>query len=257
MTKEERREAILEQFIKQDVLQVSDLAEQLNVSPVTIRKDLTTLEKEGKLYRSHGRAIAINPFAINRSVNEKELLNMEEKHRIGMEAAKLIDYNDSIIIASGTTIHAFSKCIKPKHRLMVVSAALPASINLSQIDGIDVVQLGGNLRQSSLSVVGQYSERLLCDTSFSKLFLGVDGIDFDYGISTTDLSEALLNRQMIEAAQRTIVLADSSKFGRRGFAKICDMETIDTIITDSNLRAADRDRIEELGIELIIAEIGL
>lgn len=247
----------MEQFIKQDVLQVSDLAEQLNVSPVTIRKDLTALEKEGKLYRSHGRAIAINPFAVNCSVNEKELLNMEEKHRIGMEAAKLIEYNDSIIIASGTTIHAFSKCIKPKHRLMVVSAALPASTNLSQIDGIDVVQLGGNLRQSSLSVVGQYSESLLCDTSFSKLFLGVDGIDFDYGISTTDLSEALLNRQMIEAAQRTIVLADSSKFGRRGFAKICDMETVDTIITDSNLRAADRDRIEELGIELIIAEIGL
>ena len=140
---------------------------------------------------------------------------------------------------------------------MVESAALPASINLSQIDGIDVVQLGGNLRQSSLSVVGQYSESLLYDTSFSKLFLGVDGIDFDYGISTTDLNEALLNRQMIEAAQRTIVLADSSKFGRRGFAKICDMETVDTIITDSDLRAADRDRIEELGIELIIAEIGL
>lgn len=106
MTKEERHEPIMDQFFKQNVVLVSDLADKLGVSSVTIRKDLTELEKEGKLYRSHGKAIAINPFANNRSVNEKEHYCPEEKHRIGMEAAKLIEDNDSIIIASGTTIHA-------------------------------------------------------------------------------------------------------------------------------------------------------
>ena len=89
--------------------------------------------------------------------------------------------------------------------------------------------------------------------SFSKLFLGVDGIDVDFGISTTDIREAELNRAMMQAAQKTIVLADSSKFGRRGFAKISGMEDIDTIITDAKIPHAVAKRIEEMGIDLIIA----
>ena len=90
MTKEERHTYILEQLMKQSSVQVSELAELLNVSSVTIRKDLTELEKNGRLYRSHGKAILINPFANNRSVNEKESLNAEEKQLIGMEAAQLV-----------------------------------------------------------------------------------------------------------------------------------------------------------------------
>jgi DeoR/GlpR family transcriptional regulator of sugar metabolism len=111
------------------------------------------------------------------------------------------------------------------------------------------------LRHSSLSVVGHYSELILRDCSFSKLFLGVDGIDFDYGITTTDMREAELNQKMIKAAQKTIVLADSCKFGRRGFAKIADMEDIDLIITDSKVSPAIVHQIEDLGIDLIIAEL--
>ena len=100
MTKEERHNAILEQLIKTDAILVSDLSDRLAVSSVTIRKDLTELEKAGKLYRSHGKAIAINPFTGNRTVNEKEKLYPEEKYNIGMEAAKFIEPNDSIILAS-------------------------------------------------------------------------------------------------------------------------------------------------------------
>lgn len=255
LSKEERRDAILEQFFKQDILQVSELAELLEVSSVTIRKDLAELEKEGKLYRSHGKAISINPFAFNRTVNEKVHLCPEEKHRIGIEAAKLIEKDDSIIIASGTTVHAFADCIETRQRLTVVSASLQASIALAQKDNIEIIQLGGILRHSSYSVVGDYSEQILAETSFSKLFLGVDGIDFDYGITTTDIREAHLNQKMVNAAQRTVVLADSTKFGRRGFARICDLETVDTIITDSNIRPSDQKRIEELGVELIIAQL--
>ena len=132
MTKEERHNAILEQLIKTDAILVSDLSDRLAVSSVTIRKDLTELEKAGKLYRSHGKAIAINPFTGNRTVNEKEKLYPEEKYNIGMEAAKFIEPNDSIILASGTTIHAFAHCINPAHKLTVVSASLQASIALSQ-----------------------------------------------------------------------------------------------------------------------------
>ena len=152
MTKEERHNAILEQLIKTDAILVSDLSDRLAVSSVTIRKDLTELEKAGKLYRSHGKAIAINPFTGNRTVNEKEKLYPEEKYNIGMEAAKFIEPNDSIILASGTTIHAFAHCINPAHKLTVVSASLQASIALSQEDNIDIIQLGGMLRHSSESL---------------------------------------------------------------------------------------------------------
>ena len=118
---------------------------------------------------------------------------------------------------------------------------------LSQHENIDIIQLGGMLRHSSLSVVGEYAARILDLCSFSKLYLGVDGIDLDFGITTTEMREAALNQKMIAAAQKTIVLADSSKFGRRGFAKIAD-------ITDPGISPNVAKKIEDLGIELIIAQ---
>ena len=253
MTKEERHTYILEQLMKQSSVQVSELAELLNVSSVTIRKDLTELEKNGRLYRSHGKAILINPFANNRSVNEKESLNAEEKQLIGMEAAQLVVPNDSILLASGTTIHALARNLRPADKLTVVSASLQATEFLAENENIDIIQIGGNVRHSSLSVVGQYSEMILRSCSFSKLFLGVDGIDLEFGISTTDMREAELNREMIHTAQKTIVLADSSKFGRRGFARICSMDDVDMIITDAHVSPTIAAAIEELGIDLVIA----
>ena len=253
MTKEERHTYILEQLMKQSSVLVSELAELLNVSSVTIRKDLTELEKNGRLYRSHGKAILINPFANNRSVNEKESLNAEEKQLIGMEAAQLVVPNDSILLASGTTIHALARNLRPADKLTVVSASLQATEFLAENENIDIIQIGGNVRHSSLSVVGQYSEMILRSCSFSKLFLGVDGIDLEFGISTTDMREAELNREMIHTAQKTIVLADSSKFGRRGFARICGMDDVDMIITDAHVSPTIAAAIEELGIDLVIA----
>lgn len=253
MTKEERQEAILADLMRQGAVQVSDLSAQLEVSSVTIRKDLTELEKEGKLYRSHGKAILINPFMNNRSVSVKEKLNTEEKQHIGAEAAKLIVPNDSIVMASGSTIHALAGQIKPQGKLIVVTAALQVTQTLTTHDNVEVVQLGGSVRHSSLSVVGKSAEETLGGCSFSKLFLGVDGIDVEFGLSTTDMREAELNRVMMEKSQKTIVLADSSKFGKRGFAKICNLEDIDMIITDRGIPDSTRRQIEELGIEIMLA----
>ncbi len=254
MIKKKRHTTILNTLLKKGSVQVTELAEMLNVSSVTIRKDLTELEKEKRLYRSHGKAIMLNPFTNNRSVNEKEKLSPQEKDCIGREGAKLINDEDSICIASGTTVHALARNISPKQRITVVSASLQVSETLTQNENIDIIQLGGMLRHSSLSVVGQYSKHILSGCSFSKVFLGVDGIDFDYGFSTTDLREAELNREMMHAAQKTIVLADSSKFGRRGFAKIGNIEEIDLIITDAGICPKDIQAIEDLGIDLIIAK---
>lgn len=254
MTKEQRHEIIIEELIKHGSVLVADLVRQLDVSAVTIRKDLTELEKSDKLYRSHGKAVLVNPYINNRSVNEKEKLATDEKHAIGREAARLITRNDSICIASGTTVHALARNIVPIHKLTVVSASLPVSNILSQHENIDIYQLGGVLRHSSLSVVGEYASMILEKCSFSKLYMGVDGIDFDFGITTTEMREAALNQKMMAAAQKTIVLADSSKFGRRGFAKIADMDAVDIIITDAGISPKVIKRIEDLGIELIVAE---
>ena len=244
----------MELLIKHGSVQVTDLVRMLNVSAVTVRKDLTDLEKSDKLYRNHGKAVLINPYINNRSVNEKEKLATDEKHAIGREAARLITRDDSICIASGTTVHALARNIQPIHRLTVVSASLAVSNILSAHENIDIIQLGGMLRHSSLSVVGAYAADVLAQCSFSKLYMGVDGIDFDYGITTTEMREATLNQKMIAAAQKTIVLADSSKFGRRGFAKIADMGAVDIIITDAGVSPKVIKKVEDLGIELIIAK---
>ena len=254
MLKDQRHELITSELLKKGTVQVTELADMLNVSSVTIRKDLTELEKEGKLYRSHGRAIMLNPFTNNRSVNEKEKLYPEEKDKIGREAASLISADDSICIASGTTVHALARNIKPLHRLTVVSASLQVSEILAQNENIDIIQLGGMLRHSSLSVVGHYGSMILQDCSFSKLYMGVDGIDLDFGFSTTEMREAKLNQVMMDSAQKIIVLADSSKFGRRGFAKICNVEDVDLFITDEGISTKNIKAIEDLGIDLIIAK---
>lgn len=254
MTKELRHEFITQQLTTRDSISVIELSHLLSVSPVTIRKDLAELEQEGKLYRSHGCAKPINPFTNNRPVNEKEVLFVEEKRRIGIKAASFITERDSIIIASGTTVHAFARAIRPIERLSVVSASLPVTLTLSADHNIDIIQLGGWLRHSSLSTVGEFSESVLDHLTFSKLYLGVDGIDFEYGITTTDIREAQLNRKMMRAAEKTIVVADSSKFGRRGFAKIADLEEVDLIITDSNIPEGARHKLEERGIEVLVAE---
>ena len=235
MTKEERQSIILELLIQHNSILVTDLATHLNVSSVTIRKDLTDLEREKKLYRNHGKAILIDPYIDNRNVSEKEKLYVEEKRLIGMKAASLITPKDSILIASGTTMHALARSIVPVDELTVITASMEVSNILASEKNIYIIQLGGILRHSSLSVVGKYAENILADFSCSKLFIGVDGIDLDFGITTTNMMEASLNRVMMQTAQKTIVLADSSKFGRRGFSKIADMEDVDHIITDSHI----------------------
>jgi DeoR/GlpR family transcriptional regulator of sugar metabolism len=254
MTKEERHALILEPLIKHESVQVSDLSTLLGVSAVTIRKDLTELEKDNKLYRSHGKAILINPYINNRSVNEKEKLSAEEKNTIGKAAAELISKDDSIIIASGTTVHALARNIRPIHKLTVISASLQVSEILANNEAIEIIQLGGTLRHSSNSVVGKYAEGILSSFCCSKLFLCVDGIDLEFGITTTDVREADLNKEMMRIAQKCIVLADSSKFRRRGFSKIANIEEVDIIITDAGIPGSIARQIEDMGIELIVAE---
>lgn len=254
MTLAERHNAILELLKQRGTVPVSDLAEILKVSSVTIRKDLTLLEEKKLLYRTHGSAILINPYINDRHVSEKEKLNTEEKKAIGKMASTLIAPDDTIIIASGTTMFFLAHQIVPEDHLTVITSSITVTSILARYKNIDIIQLGGLVRNSSVSVVSEYAEKMLEDFSCSKLFIGVDGIDLDYGLTTTNLLEASLNKSMIKAAQKTIVLTDSSKFGRRGFGKICGLDTIDQIITDVKVPSQTVKALEDMGIEVTIAE---
>ena len=209
----ERHNRILALLQQNGSISVVQLAELFKVSEVTIRKDLSFLEQQKKLYRTHGSAILISPYISDRHVNEKEKKNVAEKRAIGAKAASLVAQDDSIIIASGTTMAFLAREIKPVGHLTVITAAVPVTSILSQDTNVDVIQLGGITRSSSVSVVGPFAEQMLGNFNCSKLFVGVDGIDLEFGLTTTNMLEAALNRVMMNAAQKVIVLADSSKFG--------------------------------------------
>ncbi len=255
MSLTERHEYIMDTLHRLGSIGVSALAEQLKVSEVTVRKDLTMLEDKKMLYRAHGSAILINPYINDRHVNEKEKHNAVEKRAIGIKAAELVTPNDSILIASGTTMLFFAREIKTEGHLTAITAAVNVASILSKDRNIDVIQLGGLVRNSSVSVIGAYAEKMLENFSCSKLYLGVDGFDLEYGLTTTNLMEANLNRVMIKSSQKTVVLADSTKFGRRGFSKICDVEEVDQVITDSRISAHTLACLRERGIEVTVVDV--
>ncbi len=248
----QRHQHIITKLKNEGNVKVLDLCSALNVSSVTIRKDLKLLEEKELLFRTHGGATVSNPYTADRPVNEKEKIKTAEKLRIGLAAAALIQPNDCIIIASGTTVLSLAKNIRPQGSLTVITAALNIAAELIHLSQIELILLGGLLRKSSSSVTGVYAERILEDFSCSKLFLGVDGIDLDFGLTTTNMMEAQLNRKMIGTAQKTIVLADSSKFGKRGFGKICGIEDIEQVITDNNISDHMAKTLKEMGIEVTI-----
>lgn len=251
MTLSERHKAILESLRNSGSVDVGVLSQQLKVSAVTIRKDLDMLEEKKLLYRTHGGAIIADPYIATRKVSEKEKLHPELKRRIGQRAIELLSPQDALIIASGTTVQAFARCI-PNMKMTIITSAMNVVMELLDKPDIEIIQLGGIIRHSSASVVSEYAIRMLDNFACNKLFLGVDGIDPEYGLSTTHLQEASLNRMMIHSATKTIVLADSSKFGRRGFSKICDMSDIDHVITDSGTPAKMLDAMAEQGVKVTV-----
>ncbi len=254
MTLLERHGIILELLREFGKVDVADLSSKLKVSAVTIRKDLDLLEEKKLLYRTHGGAILADPYIATRKVSEKEKLRPEVKRRIGLKAVELLSPQDALIIASGTTVQAFARCIE-NMKLTVITSAMNVAMELLDKPDIEIIQLGGIIRHSSASAVSEYAIRMLDNFSCSKLFLGVDGIDPEYGLSTTHIQEACLNQAMIAAATKTIVLADSSKFGRRGFSKICNMSDIDWVITDSGISPKMLEAIEEQGVKVTIVPL--
>ena len=250
----ERHNRILALLQQNGSISVVQLAELFKVSEVTIRKDLSFLEQQKKLYRTHGSAILISPYISDRHVNEKEKKNVAEKRAIGAKAASLVAQDDSIIIASGSTIYALAEEIKMRqwHPLNIVTPFLRLAVLLNEAENVNVVQLGGTVHKKSLSVLGEEASRSLDDCICSKLFFGVDGIDLEHGITTSTLDEAKLTRKMMKAVAGGNMKIP--KFGQRGFGRICALEDIDVIITDDGIPEQMVTIVEEAGVDLFIVK---
>ena len=197
----DRRKYILDSMVRKGYLKVAELSETLGVTQTTIRKDLTYLEKKGLLYRAYGSALPTAPQVLDIALDNKKLINYEEKQRIGAAAAAMLEENDSIIISSGSTTAVFVDCIKVKGRLNVVSTAVNVSQKLSETKGVSVMQVGGMLYSNTLSVTGEDAIKTLSNVYCHKMFFGADGFDPDYGMTCGSMEEAENCRILVHAEQ--------------------------------------------------------
>ncbi len=248
----ERRDEIVRLVIEKGRVTVKDSSEMFDVSAVTIRNDLNFLEKKGLVHRAYGGALRWDTVSFDTAIREKEKLNAEEKARIGKAASKLINNGDSIIIDSGTTTMEIAKNIQGKKDLTVMTNAINIAIELASVAGIKLMLTGGTLRETSFSLVGPQAEEVLKEFYFDKVFLGVDGFDMEYGLTTPNILEAQLNRLMVNRARETIVVVDSSKFARRSLSQIVKPVDIAVVITDNKISEEYKRKIEEMDIELVI-----
>jgi DeoR family transcriptional regulator of aga operon len=248
-----RRDEIVRLITNTRKVTVDELTKLFNVSSVTIRNDLSYLDEKGILHKSYGGALIRDNVVLDESIFEKEKIHSAEKNRIGIAAAKMINDGDSIIIDSGTTTSAIVKHIKNRKNLTVLTNAINIASELAGVADIEVVLTGGKLRKKSFSLVGPQAESMLQEFYVDKVFLGVDGFDFKFGLTTPNYLEAQLNRLMVKVSKQVIAVADSSKFDRKSLCLITKPYSIDVVITDKNITSDNVANLKEIGIELIIA----
>ncbi|EXI62630.1 DeoR family transcriptional regulator [Mannheimia granulomatis] len=248
----ERRAEILSLLQQTGSQRVELLANQFNVSAVTIRGDLNYLEQQGFITRSHGFAV-LNSRLINElSIADKDHHYPELKQRIGKLAATLLKNGERVILDSGTTTKAIVSHIG-ETELTVLTNGLDLAMALVPCPNVEVRLTGGVLRKNAMSFSGVMADNHLRQYRFDKLFLGVDGFDLDKGITTFNEQEAQLNRLMCEAVNQVIVVADSSKFGQYSDYVICQANQIDVLVTDDKLPRNYQYYLENAGVQVLIA----
>lgn len=249
-----RRIKILESLKSNGQVNVKELSEALGVTGVTIRNDLAQLEKKNILIRARGGAIKVDQNYLDEDypLSDKQKKHLSEKKEIGKKAAELIENSNTIIIDSGSTTYQLAKNLNNFDDLTVITNALNVATLLAEYKNINVIVPGGSLRKNSLSLVGILAERGFKDYFCDKVFLGVDGFDLDFGISTPSPEEAHLNQIMIEISKEVIVVTDSSKFERRGFAFIATINKINTVVTDKGIRPEHKSKLENSGVKVIV-----
>ena len=252
----ERREQIIQRLRQQGSVQVNDLSGLFGVSTVTIRNDLAFREKQGIAVRAYGGALICdsNTPGAEPSVEDKSSLNTAVKRSIAKAAVELIKPGHRVILDSGTTTYEIARLMRQHSDVIAMTNGMNVANALLEADGVELLMTGGHLRRQSQSFYGDQAEQSLQNYHFDMLFLGVDAIDLERGVSTHNEDEARLNRRMCEVAERIIVVTDSSKFNRSSLHKIIDTQRIHTIIVDEGIPEESLKEFHRSGVEVIIVQ---
>ncbi|GBG93788.1 DeoR family transcriptional regulator [Ligilactobacillus salitolerans] len=229
---------------------VKDLSEMLNVSKVTVRKDLSELEAKGLLVRKHGFAIINNPSKLNYRLAQ----NYEIKQKIALAASELINEQETIMVESGSTCALLVQELgkQGKHVTVITNSYFIADF-VSEYSNIEVFVLGGKYQPESEVVVGPIAKDVLKNFQVGRLFIGMDGFDERNGFYGRDIMRADIVQAMAQNAQQLIILSDSTKFSQFSLVKLASFEETDQIITDQQIPDTVKKILEEQ--QIIVQEV--
>lgn len=233
-----KEEQILQALLREGTVEVEVLAEDLKVSPSTVRRRLREMESRGLLRRTHGGAAAAEtglyePFRYDASFREQESLRSEEKRRIGLAAARMVQDGETIAISAGTTATQVARCLRHRSGITIVTNAVNIAMELSNCPGLTVITTGGVLSGNWFSLLGPLAIRSVEEFFYDRVFIGLDGVHPESGATSQHPDEAALNRTMVRQAKQAVAVVDHSKIGRITRAQVCPLSDLDLLLTDT------------------------
>jgi DeoR/GlpR family transcriptional regulator of sugar metabolism len=254
MLAEERRAILHNKLREEGYIQVTELAGELDISTATIRRDLIYLENEGICVRKRGGAVrAKQGVSSEIPYDIKRRKSTDEKNRIARAALEFIESGDTLLLDAGSTIFALAQLLHNKERLTVVTHDLNIAVLLAKNPQINLICTGGVARENVYTLEGTQVTDFIREVKVDKTFLGADAIHEDGTISNVNIQEVSIKKAMINAAKETFLLADSTKFGITGFAKVCHLSEIDYIITDDRLPEIHLQNLSNYDVNVILA----
>jgi DeoR/GlpR family transcriptional regulator of sugar metabolism len=255
---EQRAQLILQELLRAEKVSVPSLAKRLKVSGATIRRDLHELERRGLLLRSHGGAVTIQPllyepFRHISSYHEQDRKQAVEKRRIGLVAAKLVADGETIAIGAGTTATQVARSVCLHKGITVMTNAVNVAMELSHRDDLRVFVTGGTLSGDWFALVGPSAMQSVGEMFFDRVFIGVDGIHPEKGLTTNYPDQASVHRAMMKQARQRVIVADHRKIGAVGTALISPIDEVQVLITDKGARDQDVAPFVERGIDVLRA----
>jgi DeoR/GlpR family transcriptional regulator of sugar metabolism len=231
---------------------VTELNGLLKVSEATIRRDLEELDQLGWIRRTHGGAIRVERAEKEPPILQREAERADEKRRIGQAAAALVLPNQTIFLGSGSTVSAVVPYIQ-EMPLAVITNSLPVINQLAGRENIELIVIGGQFRQSELSMVGHVAEQAIREFRADLVLMGMRAIDAGHGFTSDYVAEAMTDRAIMQMAPRCAVMADHTKFGRVSTVFLAPVTAVQTIISDRGLQPELAAELREKGLELILA----
>ena len=249
-----RRNKILQQLRAEGKVSVTELSRLLGTTPVTIRSDLTALEREGYLLRVQGGAVLVSRADEDGTVPEKSSVTcLEEKQAIAQTVVNRIQDGDTLFINSGTTSQCVAEALRSRKSLNIVTNSLAVATELGNVPSIRVALLGGEINAQYGFTYGGDTQEQLSRYQADWVILSVDGISQKNGITTHHAEEAIIDRMMISCARQVLVAADHRKIGRVGFARVCERAGNISLVTDRNADEVALAELEQCGWGVIRA----